>query len=360
MTRICSSLDKVKLIVSHQHSRSSFYRAHVVVDRRAASAMIDDGVVKPKTHHIPRRIARVGIPALKKTAKKSLSAFASIISEVAPPHPTPQHQPNLRNSFRATITMSFINEAVNRAVDLMKSGMNEDAATELAYAITRHFGEQEAHLGYRPVAASSSSCVGGGKEPPSLVNTTGAPDSTLALQLWPVPPHEQPTVKRVQLSAVTTGSNRTMEDPQPNHVVYEYAFLLPHNDDKLTTLYKRHTIVVLLYNMGLAYQRLGIQTGKDVSLYSAAIVYGMIFNVTGGHSVYLFPSLRYLHLGLCNNLTYLHLVLLQEGPMRAARDLLRDFLRQLPLDNMPQEQYAFFRLSLFCLEKEEFQYSPAA
>jgi hypothetical protein len=146
---------------------------------------------------------------------------------------------------------------------------------------------------------------------------------------------------------------------------YERAFELPHAIDQVLAgdPFRTHTTCVLLYNTALAYQLSGVQTGttgRTGLLNRAVDVYGMIFTITGPRANVLYPTLSTLLLGVCNNLTQLHLELHEISHMKAARSLLRDFLEHTSVQELSRSDLNFFQLSLYCLELDTFHYALAA
>jgi hypothetical protein len=254
----------------------------------------------------------------------------------------------------------YIDEVNTRAVELMHAGRNEEAATELTFA-----------LHYLNSSPSSDTILASGGES----GCKGMPTTAALSLLPPTPTETTPSISTKELAplnsprplttiSTATGDSSLDENAdtnaQPCHVLYDCAFLVRATDELLVTEYRTHGSAVLLYNTAMAYQRWGIQSGKASPLFNAVKLYGMIFTVTGPHAICLYPCLTILLLALCNNLTQLHLELMQQGHMRAARDILRDFLAQTPKERLSLSDFTFFNLSLYCLEREDFRYPPAA
>jgi hypothetical protein len=124
--------------------------------------------------------------------------------------------------------------------------------------------------------------------------------------------------------------------------------------------YRTQAIAVLLYNTALAYHRSGIEGGKSAELWHAAATYNLIPSMLGQEGLQKYPELVVLVLGLISNLAHIQLELRQASALQSALAILRDLMIRVPNECMPQEDYAFFQLHLFCLQEETFSYAPAA
>jgi hypothetical protein len=143
--------------------------------------------------------------------------------------------------------------------------------------------------------------------------------------------------------------------------VYDSAFHLPFSDDTIMSLeYRTPAIAVLFYNTATAFHRYGIQSGKSELLGHAAVSYNAILTMVGPHTLQLFPEIVVIILGLMSNLAHIHLELRQVPEFLSARAILRELMSQTPYDQMSQQDFAFFNLNLFCLDREDVSYAPAA
>jgi hypothetical protein len=191
-------------------------------------------------------------------------------------------------------------------------------------------------------------------------------------------------------------------------------------DTSLCEHYRTETSAVLLFNSALAYHQRGILVGTGGGfpmhhhLTNAESTYHMILTMIAADGASLLlatpnaatdtdadtasrvgvwwtrrhPSLAVLTMAVSNNLTHIYLEQLDQALMRSSRALLRNMLQQITWTLQAQqeeaeaqylaehlmsqgqesnvnniihlEDFTFFHLNLFCLERENFVVSPAA
>jgi hypothetical protein len=180
-------------------------------------------------------------------------------------------------------------------------------------------------------------------------------------------------------------------------------------DTLLCECYPTETSAVLLFNTALALHQRGILVGAGGGMHhhltNAASIYNMILTMiapAGTSSIPAIiyadtatsiaawwtrrhPSLAVLLMAVSNNLTHIYLEQLDHALMCGSRALLRNILQQITqtlqakqeeakaqqsqqsqqqMSNVNTiihlEDFAFFHLNLFCLEREHFLISPAA
>jgi hypothetical protein len=192
-------------------------------------------------------------------------------------------------------------------------------------------------------------------------------------------------------------------------------------DTFLCECYRTETCAVLMFNTALAYHQRGmlVGTGDGLSmqrhLTNAEATYHLILNMIAADGASLIPattatdtdtdtetatassicvwwsqrhpSLAVLSMAVSNNLTHIYLERLDQALMHSSRALLRTMLQQITWTVQIQqeeakaqhlsqylyqqqesnvnniihlEDFTFFHLNLFCLERENFGVSPAA
>jgi hypothetical protein len=199
---------------------------------------------------------------------------------------------------------------------------------------------------------------------PLSTATFGPPLSTAPLH-FPSTCISRNTTHRAQPNpGSSTPISASTPNPQArNSDIYDSAFLFPpHSSGSEEVMYEYRTqaIAVLLYNTALAYHRSGIESGKSAELWHAAATYNLIPSMLGQEGLQKYPELVVLTLGLISNLAHIQLELRQASALQSALAILRDLMIRVPYECMPQEDYAFFQLHLFCLQEENFSYAPAA
>jgi hypothetical protein len=116
-----------------------------------------------------------------------------------------------------------------------------------------------------------------------------------------------------------------------------------------------------LYNMALAIQRYGIQSGRSEALCQAAASYNTILALVGPNVLILYPEIGVIILGIMCNLAHIHLELRQMPEFLAARASVHYLLMdQIPSIQMSDRDSNFFHLDLFCLGREDIRYAVAA
>jgi hypothetical protein len=146
-----------------------------------------------------------------------------------------------------------------------------------------------------------------------------------------------------------------------SHVIYDFAFRLPFSDETIKSVeFRTQAIVVLLYNTALAFHRYGIRSGNSVTLDHAAVSYKTILTMMGPHASQHYPEIVGLILAIMINLAHIHLELRQVPEFLCARAILRDLMSTMSQDQVSLYDYGFFNLSLFCLDREDVNYAPAA
>jgi hypothetical protein len=155
----------------------------------------------------------------------------------------------------------------------------------------------------------------------------------------------------------------TVALPELRHsnVIYDFAFCLPFSDETIKSVeFRTQAIVVLLYNTALAFHRYGIRSGNSVTLDHAAVSYKTILTMMGPNASQLYPEIVGLILAIMINLAHIHLELRQVPEFLCARAILRDLMSTMSQDQVSLYDYGFFNLSLFCLDREDVNYAPAA
>jgi hypothetical protein len=146
-----------------------------------------------------------------------------------------------------------------------------------------------------------------------------------------------------------------------SHVIYDFAFLLPFSDENIKSVeFRTQAIVVLLFNTALAFHRYGIQSGRSVPLDHAAVSYKTILTMIGPNAPQLYPEIVVALLAIMINLAHIHLELRQVHEFLSVRAILRDLMSNMSHDQVSLSDYGFFNLSLFCLDREDVRYAPAA
>jgi hypothetical protein len=146
-----------------------------------------------------------------------------------------------------------------------------------------------------------------------------------------------------------------------SHVIYDFAFRLPFSDEAIKSVeFRTQAIVVLLYNTALAFHRHGIQSGRSVPLDHAAVSYKSILTMMGPNASQLYPEIVVAVLAITINLAHIHLELRQVPEFLSVRAILRDLMSSMSQDQVSLSDYGFFNLSLFCLDREDVSYAPAA
>jgi hypothetical protein len=146
-----------------------------------------------------------------------------------------------------------------------------------------------------------------------------------------------------------------------SHVIYDFAFRLPFSDEAIKSVeFRTQAIVVLLYNTALAFHRCGIQSGRSVPLDRAAVSYKSILTMMGPNALQLYPEIVVAVLAITINLAHIHLELRQVPEFLSVRAILRDLMSSMSQDQVSLSDYGFFNLSLFCLDREDVSYAPAA
>jgi hypothetical protein len=115
-----------------------------------------------------------------------------------------------------------------------------------------------------------------------------------------------------------------------------------------------------LYNTALAFHRCGIQSGRSVPLDRAAVSYKSILTMMGPNALQLYPEIVVAVLAITINLAHIHLELRQVPEFLSVRAILRDLMSSMSQDQVSLSDYGFFNLSLFCLDREDVSYAPAA
>jgi len=266
---------------------------------------------------------------------------------------------------------TFINDRNTAAIFYLRQGKHEAAVEELSRAVQYHLAShsrKNEHDTGKADGASTLYCSNG-LSPLHNCNTA-LPEPPEGIELISPPPPMVVTPTNTATPTTTRSETRPQEEA-PNSKVYEqddafyeYAFELPNTIDQVLTCipFRTQVTCVLLYNTALAYQLSGVQigTGRTRLLHRAVNAYGLIFTTIGPHATVLYPALSTLLLGVCNNLTQLHLELQEVSHMKAARNMLRDFLVHTPVQQLSMSDLRFFHFSLHCFDLEVFHYAAAA
>jgi hypothetical protein len=142
---------------------------------------------------------------------------------------------------------------------------------------------------------------------------------------------------------------------------YTCAFRLPFSDERIASVeFRTQSTAVILYNMALAIHRYGIQSGRSEALRQAAISYNTVLALVGPHALILYPESVVIILGIMCNLAHIHLELRQIPEFLSARATLRDIMSKISLSQMSKDDFAFFNLHIFCLDRQDVCYAPAA
>jgi hypothetical protein len=293
----------------------------------------------------------------------------------------------------------FIQGMTANAVSSMKQGMNQQALHELRQAmgcLTTYLNHEEWYGSCGSVSLNSNSYDDAHAHShvhspqrkhqyaPSNSNSNNVAPALFSMSHTPagmdmdssrLEPRVNVASSSASSSSSSSGSHAHAHAPeQPNtytcSVMYDRAFLLPLADTTIVSYaYRTQAIVVLLYNTALAHHRLGMQcnmhngcsgkAGRN-QLWNAAATYNLVLSMIGPQGLQRYPDMVVLILGLVSNLAHIHLELRQEPELKAALVILRDIMARVPSEDMSKEDYAFFQLHLFCLQREDFRYAPAA
>jgi hypothetical protein len=275
----------------------------------------------------------------------------------------------------ASMTGSFVIRDMNaRAVSHIEHGMNYEAVQELRRAM----GYLSTYLNQELQDATASSSFDSpyhGSTTPNrsdseLVETYGSGSRTIQANTSVSSSSISASLSYSSANAEGNGSRgshmmheHTVSLPQlrHSHVIYDFAFRLPFSDEAIKSVeFRTQAIVVLLYNTALAFHRCGIQSGRSVPLDRAAVSYKSILTMMGPNALQLYPEIVVAVLAITINLAHIHLELRQVPEFLSVRAILRDLMSSMSQDQVSLSDYGFFNLSLFCLDREDVSYAPAA
>jgi hypothetical protein len=175
------------------------------------------------------------------------------------------------------------------------------------------------------------------------------------------------TVTSIPCSGIGGGDNSIHEHafslPQLQHsdVTYASAFRLPFSDETIASVENcTQATAVILYNTALAIHRYGIQSGKSEILCQAALSYNAVLALVGPNILIIYPEIVVLVLGIMCNLAHIHLEFRQMPEFLSARANLRYLKSMISLSQMSEDDFTFFNLHLFCLDREDVRNAPAA
>jgi hypothetical protein len=80
----------------------------------------------------------------------------------------------------------------------------------------------------------------------------------------------------------------------------------------------------------------------------------------GPNASQLYPEIVVAVLAITINLAHIHLELRQVPEFLSIRAILHDLMSNISQDQVSLTDYGFFNLSLFCLDREDVHYAPAA
>jgi hypothetical protein len=263
-----------------------------------------------------------------------------------------------------TNASTFAIQAMNaRAVSYMEQGMNQEAVRELEQAM-RYLGTSLSQQHYQDAMPSSYyDCAQLGQVIRNNLNvsvgTCSAPKTT--------PAGASSAISNIGGASRSRDSNWIHEHaaslPQLRHgpAIYDCAFHLPFSDEVITSVeYRTQAIAVLFYNNAIAFHRYGILSGKSEALGHATVSYNAVLTMIGPHTLQLYPEIVVIIMGLMCNLAHIHLALRQVPEFLSARAILDELMRNTPHDQMSKQVFAFFNFNLFCLNREDVRYAPAA
>jgi hypothetical protein len=260
-----------------------------------------------------------------------------------------------------TNTSSFVIHNMNaRAISFMEQGKNQEAVQVLQQAVEYLSFSQHVMERYQEAMTSCSydfyqQCQGTrnlnecvpvrGVEITSAVSTTSDAVSSLG----------EASRGMIHLRAVS------LPQLQHSQAIYDCAFHLPFSDEMIMSIdYRTQAIAVLFYNTAIAFHRYGIQSGKSEALGDAAAFYNAILTMLGPHGLQLYPEVVVIVLALMSNLAHIHLELRQLPEFLYVRATLRELMFKTPHVQMSEQDFAFFNFTLFCLDREDVRFAPAA
>jgi hypothetical protein len=282
---------------------------------------------------------------------------------------------NMATTKATTNASTFAIQATNaRALSYMERGMNQEAVLELEQAM-RYLGTSLYQQQYYDTMPSSYyDCAQLGQVIRNNFNTSIGTSIATSEGTCGNPSASQTTSAVASSPVSNIGGARRSRDsnwihehaaslPQLRHgpAIYDCAFHLPFSDEMITSVeYRTQAIAVLFYNNAIAFHRYGIQSGKSEALGHASISYNAVLTMIGPHTLQLYPEIVVIILGLMCNLAHIHLTLRQVPEFLSSRAILGELMRDTPHDQMSKQDFAFFNFNLFCLDREDVRYAPAA
>jgi hypothetical protein len=254
-----------------------------------------------------------------------------------------------------------------RALYLMEQGMNQEAAQELQEAmryLRRYYDLSHHQRNWRHNTGTMSTAYDCSVQQLQATGKLGDcvpdfdPDACAS--------QTTSTVASTNYSGI--GGSNSIHDhaislPQLQHsdVTYASAFCLPFSDETIASVeYCTQATTVILYNTALAIHRYGIQSGRSEALCQAAVSYNTVLALVGPNVFIIYPEIVVIILGIMCNLAHIHLEFRQLPEFLSARADLRYLMSMITLSKMTENDLAFFNLHLFCLDREDVCYAPAA
>jgi hypothetical protein len=261
--------------------------------------------------------------------------------------------------------MYVIRDMNARALSHMEHGMNQEAAQELQEAM-RYLGRYYlSHQRYwhHIIGMTSNAYDCSAHQLQATRNLDDCVDVDPNASSF----RTTPTAASTPYSGIGGGNNSIHDHavslPQLRHsdVTYACAFRLPFSDETIASVeYRTQATTILLFNTALAIHRYGIESGKSEALCQAAVSYNTVLALVGPNALILYPEIVVIMLGIMCNLTHIHLEFRQMPEFLSARATLRYLMSEITLSQMSENDFAFFNLHLFCLDREDVLYAPAA
>jgi hypothetical protein len=239
---------------------------------------------------------------------------------------------------------SYINDVNSRAILLMQHNRHMDAICWLRRGL-RNLASHE-HLTYDAQQQNAHShhaylkCVDS-----MVIDVDGEDRSAYSVEI----PEVRDTIMSVS--------------PDNVFVVFHRAFHLSDYGELKTSADYTKACVILLYNMGLAWQHLGAHENNTMALKKALFAYERAYTTLSKFQQQCNDSFSHVvMLALCNNMAHIHSHFFDLEEAKNYRDLIPQILAcsSPGTSSMAANDFAFFVSEALILEGQELEFAPAA
>jgi hypothetical protein len=153
------------------------------------------------------------------------------------------------------------------------------------------------------------------------------------------------------------------DSPDNAFVVFYRAFHLSDYGELETSANPTIASATLLYNMGLAWQHIGIQETNTTALKKALFAYERAYSVLSQSQQQCNDSFSYLvMLALCNNMAHIHFHFFNLEKAKNCRDLIPQILAcsSPGISSMATDDFVFFLSEAMLLKGQVLKFAPAA